>query len=101
MCSQTIPCSLEERVLGLFQEKEGSGVGGLCCEAAADLTCARACRKALCHPLGTGASLSSCCSGQLLLKWPGEHTRAGFPLVPLFLRADCRDTPRTAFGLLL
>lgn len=72
------PLLLQKGMLRLFQEKKGSGVGGLCCKAAADLTCAKACRKVLCQPLGTRASLSSCCSGQLLLNWPGEHTGAGF-----------------------
>lgn len=39
---QTIIYRLEKGMLGLFQEKKGNGVVGLCCEAAADLTCAKA-----------------------------------------------------------
>ena len=42
MDRQTIRCCLEKGMLGLFQEKKGNGVAGLCCEAAADLTCAKA-----------------------------------------------------------
>lgn len=38
---QTILCCLEKGMLGLSQEK-GNGVAGLCCKAAADLTCAKA-----------------------------------------------------------
>lgn len=38
---QTILCHLEKGMLGLFQEKKDDGVVGLCCEAAADLICAK------------------------------------------------------------
>lgn len=47
-----IVCCLEKEMLGLFQEKKGNGVVGLCCEAAADLACAQAERKVLCQALG-------------------------------------------------
>jgi len=39
---QTILCRLEKGMLGLFREKKGSGVVGLCCEAAGGLTCVKA-----------------------------------------------------------